>query len=100
MAAEAPAYLHFCMSKMPAVVAVVEVVVVVVGVGVGVDSPATTGGLFFTGLSAYLQVYSKVVQALHGYSASHFRLRWWHGMHAFLARLRLAIAVDMDLKSG
>jgi hypothetical protein len=30
-----------------------------------------------------------------GYSASHFRLRWWQGMHAFLARLRLAGVVDM-----
>lgn len=30
-----------------------------------------------------------------GYAVSHFRLRWWHGMHAFLARLRLAIVVDI-----
>lgn len=44
--------------------------------------------------AAYLQLYSYVLHLLQGYLASHFRLRWWQGMHAFLARLRL-IVIDM-----
>ena len=35
------------------------------------------------------------MQVLQGYFASHFRLRWWQGIHAFLARLRLLIVADM-----
>lgn len=44
--------------------------------------------------AAYLQLYSYVLHLPQGYLASHFRLRWWQGMHAFLARLRL-IVIDM-----
>ncbi len=35
-----------------------------------------------------------------GYLASHFLLRWWQGMHAFLARLRLRVATIADMATS